>query len=243
VRVTAAHIAQIDAAAGPAARLTGRGEPTAATVPAKAVAVVLHGGREVSMAPVAGRQLAVVRMLPIARALEHAGDAFGLAVWRLQFRYRGWNGDAAHPLEDLDWALRRLESMHGDAPVVLVGHSMGGRAALRAAAARTVAGVVALAPWIPAGEPRAPLRDRRLLVVHGVRDRITSPQASRHFVDDVRPIARETTYVALRGTGHALLRRGGLCNELLAGFVLHAALGIEPRGALAGAIEGGDVVL
>ena len=35
-----------------------------------------------------------------------------------------------------------------DLPVCLIGHSLGGRAALLAAGQPTVAGVVALAPWV-----------------------------------------------------------------------------------------------
>ncbi|WP_438949092.1 LLM class flavin-dependent oxidoreductase, partial [Streptomyces harbinensis] len=41
----------------------------------------------------------------------------------------------------------RLAARLGPVPVVLVGHSMGGRAALRAAGHPAVTGVVALAPW------------------------------------------------------------------------------------------------
>src|SRR3954463_11598471 len=39
----------------------------------RAVALVLHGGREVSSAPTRSTQLAVLRMVPIARALAKAG--------------------------------------------------------------------------------------------------------------------------------------------------------------------------
>ncbi len=139
------------------------------TTAVRAAALVLHGGREVSVAPVTARQLAVLRMVPIARHLAAAGHADGLGVWRLRFRYRGWNGEAA-PVADVRWAVDQLRERHGDVPVVLVGHSMGGRAALSAADEPGVVGVVGLAPWVTPDEPYKQVIGRRLLVVHGTRD-------------------------------------------------------------------------
>ena len=141
------------------------------------------------MAPVTARQLAVLRMVPIARHLAAAGEADGLAVWRLRFRYRGWNPggvDDAHPVADVRWAVRQLREQHGDVPVVLVGHSMGGRAALRAADEPGVVGLVGLAPWVTPDEPYKQVIGRRLLVVHGTRDRMTSATNSKALVDAVR---------------------------------------------------------
>ena len=225
--------------------------------PVRAAALVLHGGRETSMAPVTAHQLAVLRMVPIARHLSTAGAEAGLGVWRLRFRYRGWNTEA-HPVADVRFAVRQLRDQLGDVPVVLVGHSMGGRAALRAADEPGVVGIVGLAPWVPPGEPHEQIVGRRLLVVHGTRDRTTSAKASRALVDAVRAdalagvvshdaspdeAAVETTFVHLRGGGHAMLRRAALWDELTADFVLHAALEARPRGKLARAIELGDSVL
>ena len=225
--------------------------------PVRAAALVLHGGRETSVAPVTAHQLAVLRMVPIARHLSNAGAAAGLGVWRLRFRYRGWNADA-HPVADVRWAVRQLRDQVGDVPVVLVGHSMGGRAALRAADEPGVVGIVGLAPWVPPGEPHEQIVGRRLLVVHGTRDRTTSAKASKALVDAVRAdalagvvshdatpdeAAYDPTFVHLRGGGHAMLRRAALWDELTADFVLHAALGTRPRGRLARAIQLGDSVL
>ncbi|MGR4852480.1 alpha/beta fold hydrolase [Streptomyces sp. LARHCF252] len=60
-------------------------------------------------------------------------------------RSRGGSGHA----RDARRALGELARRAGDVPVVLVGHSMGGRAALRAADAPQVRAVPALAPWCP----------------------------------------------------------------------------------------------
>ena len=175
--------------------------------------------------------------------LRALGSTAGLAVWRLRFRYRGWNADA-DPVDDVRWAVRQLHDRHGDVPVVLVGHSMGGRAALRAADEPGVVGVVGLAPWVPPGEPHEQVMGRRLLVVHGIRDRMTSAQASKALVDAVRAtgLARlvsddatpdgaatdAPTFIYLRHGGHAMVRRAAVWDELTADFVLQAALGVKP---------------
>jgi predicted esterase len=235
-RATATHL---DHRTGLQANLVGDGELSRT----RAAALVLHGGKETSDSPVAARQLAVLRMVPLARHLVAVGAERGLAVWRLRFRYRGWNEDSAHPMEDLEWALRQMRLRHGGVPVVIVGHSMGGRAALRGAGADGVAGVVGLAPWVPEGEPREQLSGRRVLVVHGARDRITSAQRSREFVAAIRPIAEEAIYVGLRGSGHAMLQRTQLWNRLTSDFVLHAGLGHGLRAPLSQALATGDMMI
>ena len=213
-------------------------QPGATTV--RAVALVLHGGREVSVAPVTALQLAVLRMVPIARHLASVGSAAGLAVWRLRFRYRGWNSDA-HPVADARWAVQQLREQHGDVPIVLVGHSMGGRAALWAADEPGVVGLVGLAPWVTPGEPYKQVVGRRLLVVHGTRDRTTSATNSKALVDAVRAdSAVDATFVHLRRGGHAMLRRAGVWNDLTADFVMRGGLGVLPGARLAQAIEAGD---
>jgi pimeloyl-ACP methyl ester carboxylesterase len=226
-------------------------------MPVRAVALVLHGGRERSVAPVTAHQLAVLRMVPIARHLASAGAAAGLGVWRLRYRYRGWNADA-HPIADVRWAVQQLRAQQGDVPVVLVGHSMGGRAAMHAADEPGVVGIVGLAPWVPPGEPHEQITGRRLLVVHGTRDRTTSAKASKALVDAVRgdvladlvshdatpdDAACGATFVHLRHGGHAMLRRAAVWNELTADFVLQAALGVRPGSLLAQAITAGDSVV
>lgn len=208
----------------------------------RAVALVLHGGREVSVAPVTARQLAVLRMVPIARHLASVGDPAGLGVWRLRFRYRGWNNEE-HPVADVRWAVQQLRQQHEDMPIVLVGHSMGGRAALRAADEPGVVGIVGLAPWVEPGEPFKQVVGRRLLVVHGTRDRTTSAKNSKALVDAVRADSTvDATFVHLRHGGHAMLRRASVWNDLTADFVLQTGLGVLPGAVLAQAIEDGDSV-
>lgn len=201
----------------------------AAPADARAVALVLHGGRSRSVAPVRTRQLAVLRMAPFASSLAGAGADRGLAVARLRFRVRGWNGGERSPVADAGWALDRIAERFGDVPVGLVGHSMGGRTAMYAGGYRTVRSVVGLAPWLEPGDPFAQLAGRRVLIVHGDGDRMTSPSASLNFGQSLRPVAASIGYVSVHGGKHAMLQRPGLWHELATGFTLDALLDVAPE--------------
>lgn len=139
-----------------------------------AAVVVLHGGREHSREVSRGWHLAALRMRPVLRAAVAATDRQDVLVGEVRYRYRGWNA-TADPVHDTVRALDELRRTVGEVPVTLVGHSMGGRAALRAAADPAVRGVLALAPWCPPGEPVDHLGGKRIVVLHGDRDRVTDP--------------------------------------------------------------------
>jgi len=112
-----------------------------------AVVLVLHGGADRQDSPgVSPTQLSVLRMIPVAKAVARAGRG-RLAVHRLLNTRRGW--DTHHtPVDDVAWALEQVRERYGDRPVGLVGHSLGGRAALLAGGLDCVRSVVALTPWI-----------------------------------------------------------------------------------------------
>ncbi|GLX93553.1 alpha/beta fold hydrolase [Herbidospora sp. NBRC 101105] len=185
------------------------------------VTLVLHGGREVGPGPTSAWQLAVLRMVPFAWAIRNAGTRRGVAVWRVRYRVRGWNGPAASPVGDVERVLEQVRLAHGDdVPVVMVGHSMGGRTALRAAGHPSVRGVAALAPWLPKGEPVEQLRGRRVLLAHGTTDRVTSPRATHHYADRVREVTGDVRVVDVPGENHAMVRKPGYWHDLSADFVL-----------------------
>lgn len=204
-----------------------------AGAPVRGVALVLHGGRSKSHLPVRPTNLAVLRMLPFVTSLRrHAND--GLVVAQVRYRVRGWNGAERSPVPDTLWALDQLTARFPDVPVALVGHSMGGRAAMYAAAHDGVRSVVGLAPWIEPGDPVAPLAGRRVLIVHGDADRMTDPRASASFARSVERSAQSVTYVRVEGERHAMLRRAPLWHEVATGFVAATLLGHTPDGSTKG---------
>jgi alpha-beta hydrolase superfamily lysophospholipase len=201
-----------------------------AAAPVRGVALVLHGGRSQSTAAVRSRQLAVLRMLPFARALARAGARDGLAVARLRFAVRGWNGELRSPVADVEHALDELARRYPGVPCVLVGHSMGGRAALYAAGYPSVAGVVALAPWLERGDPVAQLAGRRVLIAHGTLDRTTSARGSADYAAAARAAGATVTYVGVSAESHAMLRRAVVWHRLATGYVMGVLFGVRPGG-------------
>jgi dienelactone hydrolase len=201
------------------------------------VVVVLHGGasrREQMM--VSPTQLSVLRMIPIAKRIARAGDG-RLAVVRLLNSRRGWDAHQT-PVHDVRWALGQLAERVGDElPVCLVGHSLGGRAALLAAGERQVRRAVALAPWVHPSDVAPGLAGRELLLVHGSRDRIASPQRSAALARNLARSAR-VGYVTVDGGRHAMLRHHGVFDRLAADFATATLLGARADGALARVRDG-----
>ena len=164
-------------------------------------------------------------MRPFAAALHRHGARQGIEVWTLRYEIRGWNGEQMSPVADARWALDEIRRRHGGLPVALVGHSMGGRTAMRVADDPSVVGVAALAPWLPDGEPVDAIAGRRALIVHGSWDRVTSPSASRRFADRARARGAAVDYVALPGETHAMLLRARRWHRLTTAFVLELLRG------------------
>jgi dienelactone hydrolase len=198
--------------------------------PVRGVALLLHGGRVDTRMPTRPWQLAVLRMRPFASVLRAAGSRDGLAVARLRYQLRGWNGQQQASVADTRWALDQLHRRFPGAPIAIVGHSMGGRTAIYVADDPAVRVVVALAPWIERDDPVEPLRGRRLLIVHGSRDRVTDPLRSAVFAHNARSVAAQVTYLSVRGSDHAMLRRARLWHDLAGGFVTGALWSGSPRG-------------
>ncbi|MER6481641.1 alpha/beta fold hydrolase, partial [Streptomyces filamentosus] len=137
-----------------------------------------------------------------------------------RYRHRGWNGERADAARDAGAALAALRARFGELPVVLVGHSMGGRAALAAAGDPAVRGVVALAPWCPPGEPVAHLAGRRLHLLHDETDRVTAARDSWAFVRRAREAGADATGIPMPAGGHAMLRGARLWHRRAAGLAL-----------------------
>ena len=203
--------------------------------------LVLHGGAsrgdQVAVSPT---QLSVVRMIPVATRVARAGRG-RLAVFRLLNSTRGW--DATHtPVDDVSWALGELRERFPGLPFCLVGHSLGGRAALLAAGQADVRSVVALAPWVYTSDGDAGLPPgRRVLVVHGDQDRVASPQRAAHVAQELRRSA-EVGFVRVSGGGHAMLRHGSVFDRAAADFATATLLGDEPGPPVSQVLGGQQLV-
>ena len=209
------------------------------TVPRRplAVALVLHGGASRAGSPmVSPTQLSVLRMIPIARRIARLG-ADRLAVFRLLNSTRGW--DTRHtPADDARWALDRAAEQLGErVPTCLVGHSLGGRAALLCAGEAQVRSVAALAPWLQASDMPDVASGRQILIIHGSRDRIASPERSAALARRLSRRAR-VSYISVEGGKHAMLRRHRVFDRLAAEFAVATLLGQPTSDSIARVLAG-----
>jgi pimeloyl-ACP methyl ester carboxylesterase len=195
--------------------------------PPGGLVLVLHGGRSHGHGNPHSLRPAYLRMLPFARMLAVAG-ARPPSVWMVRYRYRGWNAPAMDALRDTEWALERVRRRHPDVPVLLLGHSMGGRAGLWAAGHPSVVAVCALAPWLDGSDPVDQLAGRTVLIAHGNRERLTDPAESFAYAVRARRVTDRVCRFDVHGDGHAMLRRRRDWSSLVRRFVL-AELGIEPE--------------
>ena len=183
----------------------------------RGVVVLAHGGRVVSTTPTTVLHPAVLRMIPVAAAMSRAVRGRAVVIRRPMFRLRGWNGAQASPVGDLIEVLDGIRDEFGPVPVVLVGHSMGARAALRAAGHPSVAAVAGLAPWLPSGEPVDQLAGRSILLAHGTADVVTPPAETWAYAARAR-VATPVVEIEVRGGEHTMLRRAALWHTLAVSF-------------------------
>jgi predicted esterase len=203
----------------------------------RGIALFCHGGTATSVTPPRDGALSLVRMRAVEQFVRNAAADRGLGTALVRYRVAGWNGDAADAYADVRWAIERLRDDHGpDVPIVLVGHSMGGRAALRAGGDPQVAAVCGLAPWTPPGEPVDHLRGCTVAILHGRADRWVPARLSADFALRAReagvPVARFTV-----SGGHSMVR-GALRWHRFARDVVLGGTGIEPmRADIANALQ------
>nr|WP_246300924.1 alpha/beta fold hydrolase [Actinopolyspora biskrensis] len=182
--------------------------------------MVLHGGRSRSVEPVKPWRLAYLRTWWLALRIRRTARAIpDVGVWLLRNRVRGWNEPTRDPLVDAHWALAEIRSRYPGTNVVLIGHSMGGRAALLLAAEPEVSGVCALAPWIAASDPWEHLENTVVLLAHGDRDRTTSATASKDYAHKAGLAGHDVRFRTLPGCGHAMLRHHRRWDNLVRDFV------------------------
>lgn len=197
----------------------------------KAVLLLLHGGQQHSIEPVKNRHASWWRMAVLARSLRGFAKEHDLALSLLQYGQRGWNNlNDPSPVRDARQAIDELADRYPGAPIVLVGHSMGGRTACRAADEPGVIGVVGLAPWLPDGEPNANIAGRHLRIIHGTYDKWTSAALSRAYVERSQGLAASATWTPLPGGGHFMFRQSSTWKRFVTDSVTDIVAMGSPQG-------------
>ncbi|GAA2017916.1 alpha/beta fold hydrolase [Nakamurella flavida] len=184
---------------------------------ARAVVLLLHGGGEGSGSIRTGWWYpAVLRMHPldwaIARHLPHA------AVVQLRFAVTTWN-DGRDPVRDLRWALGRIHVRAPGLPVVLVGHSMGARAALFGLADPAVRGAVLLSPWISEDDPAEGTDDQLIVAIQADTDSVAPPPQAFPWLSKAERRGARIHRTTLARTDHSMIRRAGTWHRLTADAV------------------------
>jgi len=169
----------------------------------KAVVLVFHGGSVTSTRSTGWWAGPVARMVPIGHYIGRREPDVAVAL--LKHAVGGWNGSGSSALRDADWALGLLRTRVPGVPIVLVGHSMGGRTAAHRLGADGVVGAVLLTPWLPESDPTGDLTGRTLVVLQAKWDRTC-------------PIAQTEVWLARAAAAGAAIDR-----EILS-FAEHAML-------------------
>ena len=198
--------------------------------PTRGIVLMLHGGAKTGLKPVGGRSASFRRTTAMRDVLEPRVLSTGRSIWLLRFGVRGWNagpGTEPSPVPDARWALDQAAAEFPGTPVVLLGHSMGARAAVHVADHHNVIGVVALAPWLEATDPVDTLAGRHLVAGHGSRDHITSARDTRAYVERARGVAASAEFVDLGRLGHYMLHRPETWNR----FALRSSTELFDRAA------------
>ena len=199
--------------------------------------LVFHGGAADSTLPVAPLSLAVLRLVPVARAI--AAQVDDAAVYRLRFSVRGWNGDGAAVLDDARWAIDEIARRHPGLAIVLVGHSLGGRVAMHLAGSTSrpdaqgrmspVVGAVGLAPWVDPRDPVDLLDGVPLAVIQGTRDKVVPESSTRPWLATAARAGALIDSTIIEGAGHTMLRHLRRWHRLAADGVSTVVTGANGR--------------
>ena len=175
-------------------RLTGPGSGAAAVV-------CVNGGQG---GEVDGTWSATLEWLVRRLAPRFPQLAFG----EVRYRVKSW--------QRLDWcvedAYAAIDAL-GARRTLLLGFSMGGAVAARAADEPSVETVIGLAPWFPDRLPLDALAGKRLRVLHGSLDRSlpgipgVSPASSRRGFERARALGADGEYTLIPGAVHGVALR------------------------------------
>jgi dienelactone hydrolase len=189
----------------------------------RGIVLVLHGGDSREDPAVSPWQPSVLRMVAVAQAIRRAARG-ELGIFRVLNARRGWDPPNSR-VEDAIWALdRALERVGSELPACLVGHSLGGRAALMAAGHPAVQSAVVLAPWVKETDVITGVGGKQLLFIHGTNDRVARLDRARELAGTLSGQAAEVTFIEVRGGTHAMLAHRRKFDGRAAEFVAQTLL-------------------
>lgn len=194
-----------------------------------ALVLVLPGGTDVSDDAFRRHSPSALRMYPFTVSIA---ARFGCRVRVRQVAYElyGWNDDAA-PLPPARAALDEIAADRPGVPILLIGHSMGGRVAAHLAADTRVRGVLALAPWWQHADWRHIHDDVRVVALHGTADTRTFASRTETGIAELRARGVDATYVPVADGGHAMLDHIVDWHRAALDFVGAALRDPEPHGS------------
>ncbi|MCH6162219.1 alpha/beta hydrolase [Streptomyces marispadix] len=210
------------------------GADASGAAPHAVVLLLPGGGVEHSARRRSAFAAAVVRPLArrLVRGAHHGEPDTSLVAHVVHYRYRGWNGEAAHPACDAEWAVEEVVKRYGDVPVCLVGIDVGARAALRAAGHPMVSSVLALSLWLPENDPDSPEREpvrqllgRQVMFVHGTDDEHTDPELSYRLAERAKKANADVCRFEVHTDGHGLHQHNAEVRALAENFVLGTVCG------------------
>lgn len=187
------------------------------------VAVIIHGGKPGGPVRPAWTDPAYLVMAPFRRAIRTASRG-RIATVQVFVPGGGWDVEGPANPPALRRALAEVSGRFPGRPLHLVGHSSGAWVAVQVADEPLVRSVTALAPYLGAAEPVEHLRGRSVLVLHGVRDRVTSFERSESFVLRLQAAGGNASLVPMPG-GHLLARQAAAWRRRVAAHAVGSLMG------------------
>lgn len=191
---------------------------------APAVVVLMHGSTLGFTALPAWMAPAPFRMQLFASGIDRRSDS-RISVLRLRYPDRDLRTQYRGALRDTAAALAHIRQTAPHARIGLVGHSNGGRVALRLSADSRIRAVAALAPWLLPSDRIVPRHGTPLLLMHGSLDFVTSPRLTADLAARLRKAGADVDHETVAGENHFLLAQSAHWHARVADFMTEHLLG------------------